>query len=187
MKIALTGPHSCGKSTVFRAIEHKYSGKKINFISYDGNRAPIDYGNMQKLKENPELELDLTNWMIADLIKREIEATNKYENVILDRCVIDQLVYPYVILGKELIPDAMKEYVKFWISTRPYDLVFLFPRNEQLLKEFGKKDKSVDFLREIDDGYINLINEYKINIVMLPNSQEEQINTIKKDLERVLK
>lgn len=186
MKLTLTGPHCCGKSTVFKMVENTELSKKLRFIHYDGSRAPIDYGNVLYLKEHPDAEIDLTHWMIADLIKREVEVTQKEPRIILDRCVIDQLVYPFVILGSERFPTEIEEYARYWVTQRPYDVVFLFPRNEELLERFGK-NKDIGFLNAVDEAYVMLLDKYGVNYIQLPNDQESQVRVIKSELEELLR
>ena len=80
----------------------------------------------------------------------------------------------------------MSNFVRFWIEHKPYEKVFFFPANEELLKKYGKKDKDLVFLREIEKAYLMHLDSYNINHVILPKDQEAQIKYISKDLEDIV-
>lgn len=183
MKLALTGPHCSGKTTVMRALEEELGhSTTFQFLAYDGSRSPISYANIDYLRAHPHEEITLSYWMLTDLIGREIEAEAKYKNIILDRCVIDQIVYPLTILGESKVPESLFNISKDWMSHSPYSHVFIFPKNNDLLRRYGSKDKDPLFLQEIEQNYFKLIKYLNVNHTILPTKQKEQIEIIKRHI-----
>jgi thymidylate kinase len=179
IKIAVTGPHCCGKSTVLKKVSSILSeNKKINFEKFDGSDSPVDYSSSEYLKNNNKAEIDITYWMIQKLIKREIdlEYSNK-EIAVLDRCIIDQIVYPSELLSEEYTNDIFG-FIKLWMKIHPYDIVFYIPQNNELLQKYGKKDKSSEYLKNIENRYFSVLEQLKINYIVLPKDQDEQVRII---------
>lgn len=178
-KIVVTGPHCCGKSTVIKKIKEEMQDKNnIKFYGFSGKKSPVDYSSSTKLKNNYINELDITYYMITKLLDREIEM--EYENndiVILDRCLIDQLVYPAVLLQRNY-HKPLFDFIKLWIKIHPYEHIFYIPKNYELLTKYGTKDKSIDYVDEIEEKYLKVIKKLGIEYTILPENQEEQIKHI---------
>lgn len=181
MRIAVTGPHCCGKSTVLKKVKEKLLllpevEGKINFITFSGAEAPIDYSSSAKLKEDKDKELLLTYWMIARLMEREIATIGDNVVNVFDRCLVDQYIYPKKILG-EYYPLEMKRYIESYLVKYPYDYIFVLPKNLELLEKYGQKDRTVEYVTEIEDGYFQFAKENP-NCVILESEQEKQVDAI---------
>ena len=139
-KIVITGPHCCGKSTVIKRIEEDINkDNDIRFVHFSGKDSPIDYSSAQKLKDNTSSEIDITYYMISKLLEREIDIEYAQGNVaVLDRCLIDQIVYPSVLLDEQYLCSIFG-YIRLWLDTHPYMHVFYIPKNYELLEKYGKK------------------------------------------------
>lgn len=182
-KIVITGPHCCGKSTVLKKVEEYLNEKKdIKFVHFSGKESPIDYSNAKELKNNVNSEIDITYYMISKLLEREIDIEYSQEKIaILDRCLIDQMVYPSLLLEEKYL-QSIFDYIKLWLEIHPYTHVFYVPKNYDLLKKYGTKDKSKRYLELIEDKYLEILKKLNIEYTILPNNQEEQIKEIKKYL-----
>ena len=182
-KIVVTGPHCCGKSTIIKKIKEKFVNiPNIEFVNFSGKNSPIDYSNANNLKSNYISEIDITYYMITKLLEREIEfeyGTN--EIVILDRCLIDQIVYPSVLLKQEY-HKAIFDFLNLWVKIHPYEKIFYVPKNYELLSKYGTKDKSQRYLDDIEEKYLEIIKKIGIDYTILPKNQEEQIEQIEKYL-----
>lgn len=186
-KITITGPHCCGKSTVLRKVqEYLKEYNDIRFEKFDGSLSPVDYSSSQKLRDECIEELNITYWMIANLINREVNI--EYSNdkiVVLDRCIIDQIVYPSVLLKKEF-HEKIFGFIETWLRTHPYDIVFYVPKNNELLQKYGQKDKSEEYLNEIEEKYIEILKKLNINYTVLPKNQDKQVEYIVKYLKSLV-
>lgn len=186
-KIVVTGPHCCGKSTITKKIKEDFTDiPNIEFANFSGKNSPVDYSNANKLKNNYVSELDITYYMITKLLEREIEIEyGKNEIVILDRCLIDQIVYPSVLLKQEY-HKSIFDFLGLWIKIHPYDKIFYVPKNYELLSKYGTKDKSQKYLDDIEEKYLGVIKKLGIDYTILPKNQEEQIKEIEKYLKEEL-
>lgn len=187
MKVVLTGPHCCGKTTVLRTLRDVLKvPDNVGFLESSGKDCPIDYSDSEFLRSHPENEIRLTYWMLSDLIKREVEGMSRYEHLVLDRSIIDQIVYPVELLGKERLPGSIEHLVRDWTNREPYDHIFLFPANPDFLAHGGTKDKNPAFQQKIADLYRELFDQYKIKHELLPLDQEVQVQLIGSYLKRNL-
>lgn len=179
IKIAVTGPHCCGKSTVLKKVNSiLYENKRFYFEKFDGSDSPVDYSSTEYLKNNNIAEIDITYWMIQKLLKREIDLEyGDKEIAVLDRCIIDQIVYPSELLSEEYTNDIFG-FIKLWMKKHPYDIVFYLPQNKELLQKYGKKDKSTEYLENIEKRYFSTLEQLKINYIVLPKNQDEQVQII---------
>ncbi len=178
-KIILTGPHYCGKTTVLRKLKDYFlDNPEVGFIESDGSRCPISYKDVDYLRANPKTEINITYWMIADNIKREIEAKNKYKNLVFDRCVIDQLAYPAEITGKDNLPKSINLFIREWLIFEPYDKIFIFPANPDFLKAGTNNTGDVNFQKNIEQRYLELTKEFNLSSEILPLDQDRQIDLI---------
>ena len=179
MKVVLTGPHCCGKTTVLKALRDTLKvPDNVGFLESFGKDCPIDYSDSEFLRSHPETEVRLTYWMLSDLVKREVEGMSRYEHLVLDRCIVDQIVYPVEILGKDKLPSSIDYFVRDWTERESYSHVFLFPANPKFLAKGGTKDKNKEFQQKIADLYCELLDEYKIRYELLPVDQEVQIQLV---------
>lgn len=179
-KIVITGPHCCGKSTVIKRIEEDINkDNDIRFVHFSGKDSPIDYSSAQKLKDNTSSEIDITYYMISKLLEREIDIEYTQGNVaVLDRCLIDQIVYPSVLLDEQYLCSIFG-YIRLWLDTHPYTHVFYIPKNYELLEKYGTKDKSKEYLDLIEYKYLEILKKLNIEYTILPNNQDEQIRILK--------
>lgn len=182
-KIVVTGPHCCGKSTVIRKIEEDIgSSDGIEFIHFSGKASPVDYSSSKELKNNTLHEIDITYYMINKLLEREIELEYKEGNIaVLDRCLIDQIVYPSVLLDEKYHSDIFN-YIKLWLKIHPYQHVFYIPKNYELLEKYGTKDKSREYLDMIQEKYLEVLKKLDVKYTILSDNQTAQIEFLKKYL-----
>lgn len=79
----------------------------------------MNYSSAQRLKNNVNSEIDITYYMIGKLIEREIDLEYTEGDVaVLDRCLIDQMVYPSVLLDEQYLSDIFG-YIQLWLDIHP--------------------------------------------------------------------
>lgn len=181
MKIAITGPHCCGKTTVIEKVKEALGNRangKIFFYTFSGESAPVDYSNAQKLRKDSKDELRLTYWMLSKLIERESDVVTEGDTIhLFDRCVFDQVIYTKVLLEEEKC-YPIRDFVNTYMKEFPYDMVFILPVNLDLLQKHGTKDKSKFYAMEIHDEYQECAKELENRCMLLPEAQEKQVQII---------
>lgn len=131
--------------------------------------------------------------MFSALIKREIEYKyNDFKDklIIFDRCLIDQIVYPKVLLKNNLIINEIEKLIYQWIEKNPYVLIFYVPKNEEFLKKVLNFNQDLRYLNDINKAYLNtlyMIDKKFDNVIILPQVQEEQKNIIVSKIKSILK
>lgn len=98
MKIAVIGPQNTGKTTFIKDFLKEFKHYKTTKESYR------DLIEKKRLKID-RLSTEKSQKMIMDFLYDEITKT-KYENIIFDRCIIDNYVYSYCAhLSKNISKD----------------------------------------------------------------------------------
>ena len=184
MKIAITGPHCSGKSTLLRRIESAIDIPNVQFVKFDGSCCPVNYSKKSVINDKNS-EIAVTLWMLSKLVLREVEIQcdknyKKSDVYIFDRCLLDQLVYPAINLQDMNYVDVIKQYIELWLSINPYDLIFCVPKNELFLKKVPNFNQDLDYLDKVEKLYLELFNNLKHTqkILILPPNQDEQKSII---------
>lgn len=150
MRLAISGTAAQGKSTLLKSFLDNWSMYKTPETSY---RSLIKPGSHSK-QTNKD-----TQWSILNHMLDEIEKTDKEDNIIFDRCPLDNLVYSMWACHKNVgdIDDAfvekcipiVKESMKF------LDIIFIIP-----ITNVSPGDIEDDGTRETDSEYINEIDNF---------------------------
>lgn len=192
MKIAVTGPHCSGKSTLLNRVEADLNLPSVKFVKFDGSYCPIKYSNKSVIS-NKNNEIAITLWMISKLTLREIETQysldyKQTDITIFDRCLLDQLVYPAVSLKENMSISVIRDYIDLWLSLNPYDLIFYVPKNESFLRKVKDFNQDLDYLDKVEKTYLKLFDNLKHTnkVIMLPQNQDEQKNIIIEKVNEIL-
>lgn len=192
MKIAVTGPHCSGKSTLLNRVETDLNLPNVRFVKFDGSSCPINYSNKSVINNRND-EVAITLWMISKLTSREIEIQYSLDHkpadvIIFDRCLLDQLVYPVVSLKEDISISIIRKYIDLWLSLSPYDLIFYVPKNEYFLKKVTNFNQDLDYLDKVEKTYLKLFDNLKHTdkVFILPPNQDEQKNIIIDSVNKIL-
>jgi nicotinamide riboside kinase len=132
-KIAIVGSHSCGKTSLVKALEKRIEIPIIHEIAatfIPESRAHID-----------------TQYKI---MSKQIETEQKYKSFLSDRSVIDNLAYSTLIYSKNpndffKTYDKCKELASKHISSKPYQLLIfvdeLLPLRQSAHRNFMEKSE----------------------------------------------
>lgn len=155
MRIAISGTACQGKTTLVNDILNKWPMYKRSKESY---RAYIKENNIKLNKEvtkNSQLE-------ILKLILADIKSTSKDDNIIFDRCCLDNIVYSLWSNAKNT-SDIDDEFIRECIplvkeSMHHLDIIFFLPITNVAPVPIVQKTN-----REIDPTYITEIdNIFKV-------------------------
>jgi len=158
MKIALSGSQSCGKTTVLNMLKKEWP----NFVFKDeitreiaAMGFPINEGS--------------TNMTQTLIINEHIRRSLIKEDVILDRCILDGMVYTKYFASKDIINKWVACYAKnaCKMIIDSYDVIFYFtPKIEPV--EDGVRSTCKEFREGIEKIFIRDIKKLnKSNIITL--------------------
>lgn len=161
MKAAFIGTHGVGKTTLAYglAMRLKQLGANVGFLEEVARRCPFPI--------NEETSLEAQTWILMETIRREIELSKIYEDVVCDRSVIDNYCYLELGLGRK---QALFELVRYWADT--YDLLVKVPVREGMLQDDGTRSTDRAFQTAIDATLDRLVAEARIEVLELGSLEE---------------
>lgn len=175
MRIAFTGTHCTGKTTLLKDICRRASESNIK-ISYvtEVARGIINRGYPLNMDAN----IDSYIHYINDQLSEENNKINLCDIFISDRTLLDPVAYAIVNshLPRPYIPqyfiDMMK---KVWLLEKEkYDLYIYFPIEFEMEID-GVRPFDEKYRRDIDRQILFLLEENNINFVKMVGTPEERI------------
>lgn len=168
MRIAISGTANQGKSTLINDFLQSWP----NY-----NRESSDYRALlkeQKLPHSKKTNKEV-QWKILNLMVDELQKYKKTDNVIFDRCPLDNLVYSLWCCEKKkgkidekfiskCIP-VVKE------SMRNLDIIFFLPITKAApvpIEENGVRETDEVYVKEIDALFKSLNNQYRHGLGRTP-------------------
>jgi hypothetical protein len=150
MRLAISGSACQGKSTLVNDMLKTWPDYKRSDESY---RKVL---REEKLKINKQVDKD-GQWKILNCLVDDILKTSKKDNIIFDRCPIDNLVYSLWSEDKQT-SDIDKTFIDKCIplikeSMRSMDIIFFLPVTKAAPVEIKiREDREIDvaFIHEID-------------------------------------
>ena len=178
MIVSFTGAQSTGKTTLLNILKNK--NKDINFIEEVTRRINREYDLPINESGNSLTQLMIIADHVANLYR-------KYDSdlVILDRCIIDGLVYSEWLydnnnISISMIDLAMEVYHSIY---KKYDIIFYTDPKDVELVDDGERSINKQFRDDIISSF-----EYRIksinNVVVLSGTVEERLETVKKTFEK---
>ena len=174
MKIAFTGAQSTGKTTLLNRLKHD----PMFNLDFDF-RDEITRRMQKKGLSINEGGSDITQLLIMNShIKNSL-----LDNVIMDRCALDGLVYTDWMYDNKKVSHWVREYAEnvFNLLIDRYDHIFyLVP--EFSLEDDGIRSTNLKFRDDIVDLFDHYIKEYKIPVTKLTGTVEQRLNKIKETI-----
>ncbi len=191
MKIAISGTHGIGKTTLAYSLVGalKEKGYHAGVSSEKVRECPLPTGT----EKNNSVAAE--TWILGKQIIDEIELERKYPLVVCDRSVL--CIYPYFLwnLKKEShlkdspMAKISKNIFKNWVGT--YDYIFKLPIIRQSkLNEDGFRSTEKNWQIEIDEILEKIIEKNKIKVHKIPPDKNEKrvqkiIEILRRDLEKL--
>lgn len=174
MVISFTGAQSTGKSTLLQLCQQEF-GKRFKYVEEVTRlvkrkyKVPInEYGN------------DTTQCLIVN--QHIINATKYKKNVIMDRCIVDGIVYTNWLASKGQVSSWVCDY-SFNVGKMlvpKIDLIFQCMPDFELVSD-GERSDDNDFRNEIHN-MMNVIlstDFFKNKVVKLYGNTEQRMQIIK--------
>lgn len=178
MIVSFTGAQSTGKTTLLNQMRNWECLKDYTFID-EITRNIEKKGMSINEKGNDDTQ--------TAIMHAHIENLKKGNNLVLDRCSLDGVVYThYLYLHGKVSKDTF-DYARqvFFGTCLMYDKIF-YLKPEFDIVEDGVRSNSVQFRDEIAsifEGYISDFNLRKYNVVELTGSVEERLEAVKKEMD----
>lgn len=169
MKIAISGAHSQGKTTLVEALQQCKEFKGFNFktnLTRNINKSGAAIN---------ELGTELTQIRI---MAKHHEFLCEDGDAILDRCALDGLAYTMYFYDK--ISDDMKKVFERWFEEMIYKydaICYILP--ELPLKEDGTRSINRDFFEKVKNNFNDIIVKYNLTVYYISGSVEERVQQIK--------
>ena len=174
MKLAFTGAQSTGKTTLLKELKRD---SKLS-LEYDF-RDEITRRMQKKGLSINESGNDITQLLIMNShIKNTL-----IDNVIMDRCALDGLVYTDWMYRKGKIQQWVIEYADnvFKMLIDRYDYIFyLVPEFD--IEDDGVRSTDIDFRNEIVILFEQYIKACNIPVIKLTGTVEQRLNKIKETI-----
>jgi nicotinamide riboside kinase len=168
MKIALSGAQSTGKTTLLKLLKKEF--ENYEFIGEIVRNLKNKHGISINQKGNFSSQLLIFQAHIENLDK---------EDFISDRCILDAFVYTEWSFQKGIFNENEYQIFKdiFLKNIFRYNIIFYIPVEFKLKKD-GFRDEDLNFQKEIDELFLKILLQYKIDYKKITGGKEERLNQI---------
>lgn len=158
MKIAVVGTQCIGKSTYIKDFLNKWSMYSTPSKTYR------DVVKEQNIPIN-RLGTEESQRVILDFLTEQATAYSKQDNVIFDRCVLDNLAYSCWLHLNNKLSENFIDYSRHLVkeTLKLYDLIFFLPITKTSpvqLVEDGVRDVDPVYREEIDNIFKAFYESY---------------------------
>ena len=178
MIVSFTGAQSTGKTTLLNILKSK--NKDINFIDEVTRRINREY-------DLPINESGSTLTQLMIIADHVANIFRKYDSdlVILDRCIIDGLVYSEWLYDNNNISISMVDLATeiYHSIYKKYDIIFYTDPKDVELVDDGERSIDKQFRDDIISSFDYRIKSLN-NVVLLSGTVEERLETVKKTFEK---
>lgn len=170
MKIAFTGAQSTGKTTLLESLKnnevYKYEYEFVDEIT----RRMVKKGLRINEEGSDTTQLLIMNEHIKNLL---------YPNVIMDRCMLDGVVYTRWLYEKGSISKWVWDYAQnvFEKYVNRYDYIFYLTPEFKIVDD-GVRSIDTTFRDEIADLFEQYITLFSIPVISLSGSVEERLQKV---------
>jgi len=164
MRVAIVGTSNTGKSTLVKAFLKKWPMYKTTAKTY---RDILTENNLEhSSKTTTETQILILDWMTATLEENKDE---KY--VVYDRCPLDNLAYSLHAAEKDLISEEVLGITVDVVrrSLKNLDIIFWLKYDPAIkIVNDGTRDTNLNYIREIDDIFAGLYEQYSDHLGNTP-------------------
>lgn len=170
MLSAITGAQSVGKTTLLQSLNkhgHRSQGEITRVLASKGF----------KINESGTDETQIA------ILQAHIEREQTMSDIILDRCMLDGLVYTkYLFEEGQVQEQTLIKYLDvFEQSIKKYDKIF-YIRPEFNLVDDGARSTNVKFRDRIVELFDEYIEEFNVPVIVITGTVQERTNQIIKEL-----
>jgi len=184
MKIALTGAHGTGKSTLAKFLKEEISTRnKIASVTPEVPRMICETVNDKEYFRRGNNSLLKQSLILLGQLVIEAQNQKGVDVQICDRTLFDHWAYSLSLFGKEFTEGNYTEVYEKFISQhcKSYDKVFYLPIEFKPLDD-GIRESDEKFQSEIDELIVGLLKKHKIEYKIITGSVENRSETILKTI-----
>lgn len=183
MKIAFTGSHGVGKTTLISTLEKKIEKIKKVEVTKEIPRIICDLINEPEYFRRNQNNLKKQMLIFFGQIIQEYELSKKDSEILIcDRTIFDHWAYTIYLMESELDNELKKVIEYFMVSHMlSYNHIFYIPIEFEV-EDDGTREDDRNFQKEVDRLIIKNLNENKIPYTEINGSIEERLKTVSKKL-----
>ncbi|VFQ42405.1 ATP/GTP-binding protein [Desulfoluna butyratoxydans] len=183
MKIAFTGAHSTGKTTLLHEFSRIYDGKVVSITEVA--RTIISNGYPLGMDANVDSYINYVN----EQLKSEFLYKNvQYDILISDRTILDTVTYAKVNrrLPRPFIPDSLIEMLEnVWLLEKEnYDLYVYFPIEFGLVND-GVRPEDLEYQKDVDAMALRLLEQHSVNFVRITGNVAARVEQLSKIVKKI--
>lgn len=163
-RIAISGSHSTGKSTVINAL------KEIPAIA---NRFTI---KNEVLRDIKKLGININEYGTDStqlLVMSKFLEYSTIPNTILDRCALDGLVYTTYLYEKNQVKKSTLRIAEVIFENVRYDLYFYIAPEFNIVPD-GVRSENFEFRDRVAELFEEYMESYKLNAIRLTGSVKQR-------------
>jgi predicted ATPase len=179
--ISFSGAQSSGKTTLLNICQRECGEV---FSPFNGFEFVPEVTRLIKHKYNLPINEDGTDITQLCIINQHIDNYLTYQdkNVIMDRCILDGLVYTEYLLEMNKVDSRVYAYAQYIYDMliSKIDVIFYTDPAIPLIDD-GERSIDVDFRNSIIDKF-NFYTKHLNNVIKLSGSVEDRLDKIKRTL-----
>lgn len=174
MKIALSGLHSQGKTTLLNELN-----KVDLFKHFTKIPSPTRILQSEGFKINENGDETTQACIMMQHLKNVLQFNN---NAIFDRCALDGYAYGLVFKESLMREDLFQVFNELFHTTmKHYDVIFYVEPELELVND-STRSLDVNFFNEVKDNFEFAIKHYNVNVKRVKGSIQERVDFIKKTI-----
>lgn len=181
MNISFSGAQSSGKTTLLNICQKDSVSPPSIFENYE---FVPEVTRLVKNKFNLPINEDGSNMTQLCIINQHIEnyLTYQNKNVIMDRCILDGLVYTEYLTEINNVDRRILDYAEYVYEMliSKIDIIFYTDPSIPLIDD-GERSIDVEFRESIINKFNRFLPQLK-NVVVLSGSVEDRLEIIKRTL-----
>ena len=173
MVISFTGAQSTGKSTLLTKMQTEERFRKFNFVPEI----------TRNLKKKYNLDINEDGDEFTQLITVNSHLYNYFDHkgkdVVLDRCILDGLIYTMYQYQKKKIPIEMYQYTEYLFKKLIGNIdIILYTEPDIPLVDDGERSVNKEFRDTIINLFEEAIDHFKIDVIRLSGTVDNRMKTI---------
>jgi nicotinamide riboside kinase len=166
MKIAISGAHSQGKTTLVQALQNCNSLPDVKF------KTSLTRG-LQEMGFNINEDGDDVTQLAV--MTKHLQRLREDGNIVYDRCALDGYAYSMALVKDIRVLDVIRDL--FFLMVDEYDIIF-YVEPELPLVEDGQRTVNKDFFKNIVQNFDSIIKSYAVPVIRISGTLEERTNQV---------
>ena len=168
MKIAISGVHGQGKTTILNYLKNLEEFKNYKFVDSPTRALQTTVSINENGTQDTQVSIMYNHYS---------NVANNGNNAVFDRCALDGMAYTKYFTSKINISVLDSLFSMYYYLMQQYDLVF-YIAPELVPTSDGTRSVDMPFFEAIKSNFEYLIKTDMHNVITLSGSVEQRVNTI---------